>query len=748
MSCHVRYGLLLILLTAGTFAHVVGNNFIDLDDSVYITQNPHVMTGLTSENIAWAFTTNHANFWHPLTWLSLQLDATWFGTESAWGFHLVNLLLHLANVLLLYRVLAFITDRATLSCWVAALFAVHPLHVESVAWATERKDVLSTFFWLLGIAAYVWYARKPDGKRMALVTLALTLGLMSKPILVTFPFTLLLLDFWPLRRWPQGLSPSRFAAASPGRLLAEKLPLFFIVTAASIVTFVIKKRLEEVQDLALTIRAINAVTSYGWYLWKTFLPLRLGVYYSHPKEDWEAIPTIASGLILTGITLGAVLSARTRPYLLVGWLWFLGTLVPNIGLVQVGDQARADRFVYVPHIGLFVALMWLLADLVERLRISPYMARTLGIALMLILAVLSWLQVSRWKNAVTLWEHTRKVTDNDPFAVWNLAKFLTAMGDPRSLDQALSLLNEGLRKKDHGELHFWKGVVLGLKGNSPEAIRHYRKALELKSHHWNARQSLAYLLLNQGEIDEAIEHFSRLLNKPEFAPVSHLYLGVAWTRKGEEERAIYHFREALQGEKERAPAHRHLGLALMKRGEFQSAEQHFREGVALEKKSPSSEFYLGLALTRQKKWRQAMEPLARAAPHHPRYHSALAYARYESGDKEAARMEYGNLSQRHPPWLTEFAAAAFQLATDADATQRDPQEAFEMAAQTCQATNFRDPNLLDTLAVTQAAKGDFKAAEQTATDALKLVDNQTDLTQRLRQRLHLYESRQPVLQQK
>jgi protein O-mannosyl-transferase len=324
MSLHLRFVLVLAVITLLSMGHVCGNGFIDLDDIPYITQNPNVKSGLTGENILWALTTTRGHFWQPVTWLSLQLDATLFGPEDAWGFHLTNLLLHLANVLLLYRLLVLVSQRAWPSFWVAALFAVHPLHVESVAWAVERKDVLSTLFWLLATIAYVRYAAQPGRGRMTVVVVFFALGLMTKPMVVTFPFTLLLLDVWPLRRWPQGQGSSSFSQSSPGGLVAEKIPLFLLAIAGAVGVLAIKSELGEVVDLSLTARLVNAVTSYGWYLWKTVLPFGLGVYYSHGGEDWEAGPAIISALTLAAITVWAILIRRNHPYVLIGWCGLSG----------------------------------------------------------------------------------------------------------------------------------------------------------------------------------------------------------------------------------------------------------------------------------------------------------------------------------------------------------------------------------------------------------------------------------------
>ena len=409
----ILLGLALAALALVVSGPVLDCDFVDYDDDIYVTNNLGVLQGVSLEGIAWAFTTTRSNHWHPLTWLSLQRDVDLYADASGlhpWGFHLTNLLLHVGNVLLLFAVLRQMTRLPWRSAVVAALFAVHPLHVESVAWVTERKDVLSTFFWLLTTAAYVRYARKPGWRRGTIVLLPYVLGLLSKPMLVGLPFTLLLLDYWPLQRFSTGASS--FAPASPPRLVCEKLPLFLLGALSTAVSLAARQAgggIKSGEYLGLGERLACAVNASVVYLLKAFWPVNLAVFYPFPPEGLSAMRVAGEATLLAVLTL-VVLGARRRyPYLAVGWLWYLGTLLPVSGVVQLGTYAYADRYTYVPSIGLFIGLVWWLADLVP----LAYRVRLLTPAAVLVVlgaSVLSWRQAHVWHDSVTLWAQARAVT--------------------------------------------------------------------------------------------------------------------------------------------------------------------------------------------------------------------------------------------------------------------------------------------------------------------------------------------------
>lgn len=415
MHCRPLLLTALGLLTLTAFLPSLGNGFVNLDDGIYVTGNPMVKKGLTGEGFAWAWTANVANNWHPLTVLSHMLDCTLFGLNAA-GHHGTSLLLHMANVLLLFEVLRRMTGAPWRSAAVAGLFAVHPLHVESVAWVAERKDVLSAFFWILAMGVWSRYARQPSVGRYLLVALMMTLGLMAKPMVVTLPFALLLLDVWPLRRMRTGW------------LIVEKLPLLALSAAASLVTIRYQTTsLVPLEILPWRVRLANAAISYAVYLGKTVLPRKLAVFYPIPIEipAWKAV---GAAVLIFALTALALWRAREVPWLLVGWLWFLGTLVPVIGLVQVGRQAMADRYTYIPSIGLFLAVCWGLPALVANRRWRAALAGA-TVLILLLLTAATWVQVRHWSNSVTLFRHALAVTRGNYVAHVALAKALASRRD-------------------------------------------------------------------------------------------------------------------------------------------------------------------------------------------------------------------------------------------------------------------------------------------------------------------------------
>jgi hypothetical protein len=430
---HLFILVLLAIVTAAAYFRVVQYDFINWDDEEYIGKNQHVITGITIGNVRWAFTTTHAWNWHPLTWLSLQLDAAVWGIKQPGGFHATNLVFHIANAVLLFGVLCRMTQSQWRSAVVAGLFALHPLHVESVAWVTERKDVLSTFFWILTMGAYVGYVERPGVRRYALVVLSFALGLMAKPMLVTLPVVLLLLDYWPVgERRAGGVNPgsgraghfdpvvphnrntispaprSPVAAFLTSRLLLEKVPLLVLSVASAAVTLYAQRdALRSTDEFSLAERMANALEAYVAYLGKTFWPTNLSVFYPFDRNPhlWSQA---GDAVLLVFITLTA-LWRRNERYLLVGWLWFLITLLPVVGIVQVGLQRMADRYTYIPLIGVFIALVWGAADLVTALRLPRWLPASAAVVMLAACSWATYVQVGYWQNSFTIWEQAIRV---------------------------------------------------------------------------------------------------------------------------------------------------------------------------------------------------------------------------------------------------------------------------------------------------------------------------------------------------
>ena len=522
--------LILILATFIVYWQVTGHDFALLDDNLYVYENSHVQNGLTSDSISWAFTTTHAGLQIPLTWLSLMLDFELYGLDAG-GYHLTNLLLHIANVLLLFFVIKLMTGGLWRSGFVAALFALHPLHVESVAWVAERKDVLSTLFWMLTMWAYFHYAQRPTVKRYLLIILPFVLGLMAKPMLVTLPFVLLLLDYWPLGRFQVGQSAGALEATAQGliksgqpmpsalSLVWEKIPLFALVAVSSVVTFLAEKGaggLVHSDTLPISIRVANGLVSYVKYMGKMIWPHNLAIFYPHPGYSLPIWKPTGAGLLLLCISILVVRGARRYPYLVVGWLWYIGTLVPVIGFVQVGFQAMADRFTYIPLIGLYIIIVWGVPEIMPRWPHRNLYLATLSTTVLLCLMALTWNQAQYWKNGISLFEHTLEVTSNNWLCNYNLG---TALDKEGRTDDAIKHYQEALRiKPDYAEAHNNLGIALDKKGRIDDAISHYQEALRIEPDNAEAHNNLGIDLARKGNIDAAVEHFQKALQiNPNFS---------------------------------------------------------------------------------------------------------------------------------------------------------------------------------------------------------------------------------------
>lgn len=497
--------LSLAVAIVASYGPIDGAAFINFDDHEYVYENAHVISGLTWENVAWAFTTTHLANWHPLTWLSHMLDCELFGLDAG-AHHRTNLLLHIANTLLLFFVLREATRSPWRSAFVAALFALHPLHVESVAWVSERKDVLSTFFWMLTIGSYLRYARAPSVVTYLPVVLFFALGLMSKPMLVTLPFTLLLFDFWPLRRIEIGRSSVATGAARRklSALVREKVPLLLLSGISSAVTFWVQRNrgaVRSLEELPFDARAANATISYVRYIFKMFWPEGLAIHYPHPGFPSLWALALAAAL-LVAISLLVLRTARGRPALVVGWLWYVGTILPVIGLVQVGSQAMADRYTYVPLIGLFIMLAWGIPEPAADGRRAKLAVAVGAAASLTALSLLTRMQVGYWQDSIRLFEHALEVTRGNVRAHTNLG---LALGKEGRLADAMTQHEATLRiDPSHETALYEMGILFERMGRMQEATRAYAEAVRLHPDHVRARNNLAALLFRSGRIEAAV----------------------------------------------------------------------------------------------------------------------------------------------------------------------------------------------------------------------------------------------------
>lgn len=562
----------LAALTLAVYWQTTTHEFINFDDPGYITSNPHVQAGVNPDGIRWALTATAEFNWHPLTWLSHMLDCRLFGLDPA-GHHLMNILLHTANTILLFLFLTRVTASQWQSAFVAALFALHPLHVESVAWAAERKDVLSALFWMLTMLAYAGYAKRPHPLRYILTLLAFALGLMAKPMLVTLPFVLFLLDYWPLGRWQD--ADCRADSAHRRGLVLEKIPFLLLAATSSVVTLLVQQRSGAVMSLArlpFSLRLENALVAYMRYIGKVIWPRDLAVLYpiSRDLPLWQVA---GSALFLVAVTLLLTRLARRSPCCIVGWLWFVGTLVPVIGLVQVGVQGMADRYTYVPLIGLFVMVGWGVPDILRGWRYRNLVMSTVAALLVAVLWLGTWRQLGYWQDSITLYRHTLAITSGNILTHVNLGNALDTRG---RVDEAIAQFAAALRIDGHDPMaHFNLGVIFLRQGKAPAAIVHFTEAVDVNPGDMEARANLGGALLNAGRLDEAISQYLAVLRINRNDAVAHFNLGIIYFRQGKAAESIEHFTEALRIKPADVEAHNYLGIVLAEHGQTREAKAHF-----------------------------------------------------------------------------------------------------------------------------------------------------------------------------
>jgi tetratricopeptide (TPR) repeat protein len=601
--------IILVLLAAVTLAvywQVRGHDFIAFDDDLYVTENKDVQRGLTWRGIKWAFTTTQAYNWHPLVWISHMLDCQLYKLNPA-GHHFTNVLFHIANTLLLFLVLNRMTGSLWRSAFVAALFALHPLHVESVAWVSERKDVLSTFFWILTMWFYLRYVRRPRFTTYQPVMLALALGLMAKQMLVTLPLVLLLLDYWPLERFALGRQKpderkGRFGTASFSRCLLEKLPLLALSAVASLIVFLVQSRATLVKStiaIPFGYRVGNAILAYARYITRMFWPANLGILYPHPETNLPIWKVLTAGVLLLCISILVVRYFRSRRWFAVGWLWYLGTLVPVIGLVQVGLQAMADRYTYVPLIGLFIIIAWGAAELLEKQRYRNIVLAAGAVTSLSVLTAVTWRQVAYWQNSITLYKHTVAVTANSDILHYNLGVLLLEKG---KTDEAIEHWRKAVSiRPGQPTIHKNLATLLSRQGDIYGAIEHYQQALRLKPKDQAVNKALKNLLARrekldsveelfdrgnalaaQGELDEAIACYTRLLQlRPDYAAV-HNNLGNALYLQGKPEQALARYGEAVRYDPNLVDAHYNMAVLLAGRGSTDEAVREYRKVLEID----------------------------------------------------------------------------------------------------------------------------------------------------------------------
>jgi len=628
----------LVAATLVVYAPVWRHDFVRFDDPEYVTENPWVRRGVTADGVRWAFASAHSANWHPLTWLSHMLDCQLWGLRAG-PHHATNVLLHAASSVILLGVLIDMTGAVWRSALVAFLFALHPLHVESVAWVAERKDVLAGLCWILTLAAYVRYARRPGFGTYTAVVASFVMGLLAKPMVVTLPFVLLLLDVWPLRRVADR------SALRP--LVVEKLPLVALAAAASVVTFIVQRgagAMSSFESHPVSTRAANALVSYAAYLGKTAWPTGLAVFYPYR----EGVPPWQLGAAATVLALVSLVATRA-PYLLVGWLWYLGTLVPVIGLVKVGEQAMADRFTYLPLVGVFVMVAWGVPEMLRAQDGRRLVA--VGAAAVAACAVVSAVQLGYWRDSETLFRRALAVTHDNVLAHTNLGTVLATSG---RIDEAIGHYEAALRiRPDDAKTHTNLGMALAAKGDRAAAIAEYRSALAVRPDYAVAHYDLGLALAETGRLDDAIAEYATAIRvDPDYAK-AHANLGWALAEQGKLPEAVVQYREALRIDPDLAVTHNNLAVALERLDHGDEALVHYAEAARLVPEEPRTHYNLAAALAGRGRVDEAVAHYReglRLGLEAPEVHDALGTLLAGQGKNAEAAAEYRRALALRPDW--------------------------------------------------------------------------------------------------
>ncbi|MGD0812958.1 MAG: tetratricopeptide repeat protein [Verrucomicrobiota bacterium] len=729
--------VVLAAITFVVFGRTAGFEFVNYDDPLYVYENPVVEKGLTLGGAAWALTYGEIGHWHPLTWLTHMADCQLYGVWAG-GHHLTNVALHAAAAMLLFLALRELTGSLWRSAFVAAVFATHPLRAESVAWIAEHKDVLSGGFFMLTLWAYARYVRQPSRWRYTGMAAAYALGLLSKNTLVTLPFVLLLLDWWPLQR----LTPAAF-----WRLVKEKIPLFLLSIGSCTVTFLVPEKLLDYQRLPLLERIGNAPLGYGIYLRQMVFPAGLYVPYLYPPNGPGLWKVALVSVLLAAISISVLACRKRRPYLLVGWLWYLGVLIPMIGIIQMSIRPHADRYTYLSGVGLVLAGTWAVAEWSLRWRHRQALLGGLGTAMMGALMVCAWIQTGHWKTGEALWTRTLACSPDNEVACCNLGSLLIGKGrwnegirlerqalqaDPNYVLAQFNLADALLQKgrldgaichfmcalylqPDYAEAHTGLGLALLCKGKADEAAAHFQEAVRIDPDEALAHCSLGNILLKKGRGDDATTHYERALQINPAYPQAHYNLGNILLEKGRVDDAISHYQQALQINPDYAPARVNLGNALLQKGRVDEAILHYQRALQNDPNCLQAQVNLGSILSQRGKVEEAITQFQQAMRLHP-------------NDPEI---------QTSLAWL---------LATCPQASLRNADQAVQLAQRANDQSGGKNPFTLRTLAAAFAEAGRFDAAMQKVQRAIELAQaaGRPDLAGELNAELKRYQAGLPL----
>jgi protein O-mannosyl-transferase len=773
---------LLLLAVAVVFGQTVRHGFINYDDNTYVSENQPVLGGLTARGIAWACTTTHGANWHPITWLSHMLDCQLYGPHAG-RHHLTNLVLHALNGILLFIVLWRMTGVLWPAALVAALFAIHPLRVQSVAWVAERKDLLSGLFFLLTLAAYVAYARRPFSLvRYLSVVVLFALGLLAKPTLVTLPFLLLLLDYWPLGRMDRlSASAAKTRLACPRPLLVEKVPLFGLTAISCVVTCLVQREaLVGLKAVALPERLGNALVSYVAYGAQLFCPVGLAVFYPHRVNRLPPEQILSALTVLAVVSAVAIVWCRRRPYLFVGWFWYLGMLVPMIGLVQAGAMARADRYTYLSQIGLCIAVVWMAAEATAAWPRRRWMCSVASLLVLAGLMVGAWRQASYWVDSETLWKHTLACTSDNYLAHNNLG---TALASERRLDEAIDNFRRALEIDPfYAMAHNNLGIALRRQGKKAEALAHFYQAVEADPNHADAQDNLGLAWQAQGRTDEAIAQFRRAAEIEPDTARYHGHLGdalagsghpgeaiaqyqraleitpedetvrfglaVALHQQGRIDEALAQFREVLRAKPDDADARFNLATILANRGQVPEAIAEYEKALAARPDYPQLHHFLGIVLQRAGRNDDALreyEAAVKATPNDAAVRYNLGMLLGQRRQQSAAIEQWREAVRSSPKYVAALNQLAWALATSPNKSIRNGSEAVGLAQRAAGLSGDSDPVILDTLAAAYAESQQFEKAAKMADRAAALAGEHGDrtLADMVRVRAKLYRAGKP-----
>jgi tetratricopeptide (TPR) repeat protein len=637
--------LILILIIFAVFGQVRNFKFLNYDDNSYVTENNHALTGLTLDNIAWAFKQSHSFMWHPITSISHMLDCQIFGLKAG-GHHIVNLLFHIANTLLLFTVLRKMTGAFWQSAFVAAFFALHPLNVESVAWISERKNVLSAFFWMLTMAVYIRYAKQPRFANYLLVIFVFSLALMAKPVTVTLPFALLLLDYWPLNRLQIKNKQQIF------RLVGEKIPLFLLSAVLCVITIAAQGGSDALQLnklLPFSVRFENALVSYVSYIGKMIYPSHLSVFYPHPGPSLPLWEPIVSFVLLAAVSVAVLYLGRRKPYLIVGWFWYLGTLVPVIGLMQAGSQAMADRYAYIPLIGLFIIIAWGASDIFAGWKYRKIVLSLSAIVIISALSICTWIQTSYWGTSQTLFEHALKITTGN-YVAYNCLG--SALIEQDKFDEAIDMLHHCLQiKPNYGWAYNNLGIAYAKQNRYEEAIEACEQAIRIQPKNSWAYYTLGVSYDKLGRYREAMEAYKQAVTVEPYYADAYYNLGLAFAKLGRYQEAIQAYEQAIRIRPDDADAYCNLASAYGKLGQFQNEIEACKHALRINPELAEAYYNLGAAFGQLGRYPEAIEACKQAIRIRPDYaeaHYNLGAALMLAGDKNAAFEQYKILKSLNP----------------------------------------------------------------------------------------------------